>query len=79
VQQLVPRQTLAHAPQLETLRAAPQLSVPLNAPHTRPLRLQKVASLSGEQPQTLVARQVPPSVQVPQASVRPPSHSSTVE
>lgn len=51
----------AQVPHEVTVRARPQLSVPLKAPHFFPRRSQKAASVSGGQPQTLA---VPPPPQV---------------
>ena len=70
-----------HAPQFDTERAVPQLSVPLVLPHCTPRREHKLASLSGVQPQTF-ALPAPPQVtpvplQVPQLSV-PPQPSPTL-
>ncbi len=56
-------------PQLDTVRAAPQLSVPERPPQVAPRRVQNAASLSCVQPQTFVAPpppQVRGRVQVPQ-------------
>jgi hypothetical protein len=57
---------LEQVPQLETLRDAPQLSVPVHPPQARLQRAHHAASLSGTQAHTFVAWQVCGEVQVPQ-------------
>jgi hypothetical protein len=53
-----------HVPQELTLRGAPQLSLPLSAPHWAPAFVQNVGSLSGVQPHWF--------------AVPPPPHDSPV-
>jgi hypothetical protein len=61
----------AQVPHEATVRAVPQLSVPVKAPHVFPCRAQKVVSVSGAQLQTFVGWQVCGEVQVPhEATVR---------
>jgi hypothetical protein len=64
---------LVQVPQLDTVRVAPQLSVPVTVPQLFPSREQKVPFVSGEQPQTL-GEPPPPHVlgrvQLPQLTVR---------
>ncbi len=62
---------LVQVPQLTLVRVTPQLSVPVNVPHSALFRLQKVVVVSGVQPQVLGTLGVPPPhvsglVQVPQ-------------
>jgi hypothetical protein len=63
-----------HVPHEATVRAAPQLSVPDQAPQALPNRLQKVASLSGMQPHTFAVppppQLAPVALQVPQLADR---------
>ena len=61
--QLVPPE---HVPQLDTVRAAPQLSVPVTVPHVFPSREQNAVFASGVQAQTFPALQLAPEAQVPQ-------------
>ena len=50
----------AHVPQLVTVRAWPQLSVPLFWPHSAPRRAQNCASVSVVHPHTFAAGCAPP-------------------
>jgi hypothetical protein len=51
-----------HAPHIATFRAAPQLSMPVTAPHCAPASAQKSKSLSGAQPQRFAPASAPPQL-----------------
>jgi hypothetical protein len=62
-----------HPPHDATVRGAPQLSVPDTEPQFLPCRVQKAASVSGVQPQTLDVPRPPHvwgAVHAPQSAVR---------